>query len=298
MLNEYQVRDAPLVSVVIPCFNQADYIEECIASVLNQSYQNIEIICVDDGSNDSSSERINKYTELTNFKFIRNSRNLGVCVSRNNAIREASGIYILPLDGDDTIEPSYIDEAVRVISSNENIGMVYCKARFFGVNNCNWDLPVFDLDDFLFDNCIFCSALFRKSDFLKAGGYKPYMVYGLEDYELWISFIELGLKPYRIDKILFNYRKTNQISRTEKLLNSARFQRDMKKEIIAHHLPLYLSNESFVKYMTEFSPKYIENLLNENQRKTKKTDKYKKLLIVSYFIFACILSVIFFYCEL
>ena len=106
--------------------------------------------------------------------------------------------------------------------------MVYCKARFFGVNNCNWDLPVFDLDDFLFDNCIFCSALFRKSDFLKAGGYKPYMVYGLEDYELWISFIELGLKPYRIDKILFNYRKTNQISRTEKLLNSARFQRDIK----------------------------------------------------------------------
>ena len=94
MLNEYQVRDAPLVSVVIPCFNQADYIEECIASVLNQSYQNIEIICVDDGSNDSSIERINKYTELTNFKFIRNSRNFGVCVSRNNAIREASGIYI------------------------------------------------------------------------------------------------------------------------------------------------------------------------------------------------------------
>ena len=95
MLNEYQVRDAPLVSVVIPCFNQADYIEECIASVLNQSYQNIEIICIDDGSNDSSSERINKYTELTNFKFIRNSRNLGVCVSRNNAIREASCIFFL-----------------------------------------------------------------------------------------------------------------------------------------------------------------------------------------------------------
>ena len=290
MLNEYQVRDAPLVSVVIPCFNQADYIEECIASVLNQSYQNIEIICVDDGSNDSSSERINKYTELTNFKFIRNSRNLGVCVSRNNAIREASGIYILPLDG---------DRVLGVLChpcKQEAKACIYLSLSLISVRLILIVINYLFILKFLISRIKLLITLILLSNlrFLKAGGYKPYMVYGLEDYELWISFIELGLKPYRIDKILFNYRKTNQISRTEKLLNSARFQRDMKKEIIAHHLPLYLSNESFVKYMTEFSPKYIENLLNENQRKTKKTDKYKKLLIVSYFIFACILSVIFF----
>jgi hypothetical protein len=170
---------------------------------------------------------------------------------------------------------------------------VYCKARFFGGINRNWDLPDFNLDDFLFDNCIFCSALFRKSDFLKVGGYKPYMVYGLEDYELWMSFIELGLKPYRIDRILFNYRRKHQMSRTDKLVSSSKL-RDMKKEIITHHLQLYLNNESFVKYITELCPrypKYIEKLLNENLKKTKKIKKYKKLLLVSYFIFGCLLAV-------
>ena len=290
MQNGNQVKSTPLVTVVIPCFNQGDFIEECINSVLNQSYQSIEIICVDDASTDNSRERIRKYTELPNFKFIANSHNLGVCASRNNAIHEANGLYILPLDGDDTIEPTYIDEAVSVISSNEDIGIVYCKARFFGGINRNWDLPDFNLDDFLFDNCIFCSALFRKSDFLKVGGYKPYMVYGLEDYELWMSFIELGLKPYRIDRILFNYRRKHQMSRTYKLVSSSKL-RDMKKEIITHHLQLYLNNESFVKYITELCPrypKYIEKLLNENLKKTKKIKKYKKLLLVSYFIFGCL----------
>ena len=67
-----------LVTVVIPCFNQADFIDECINSVLNQSYKSIEIICVDDCSTDNSVEQIKKYTDLKNFRLIKNSQNLGV----------------------------------------------------------------------------------------------------------------------------------------------------------------------------------------------------------------------------
>jgi glycosyltransferase involved in cell wall biosynthesis len=319
------VRCTPLVTVVIPCFNQADFIDECINSVLNQSYKNIEIICVDDCSTDNSVERINKYTDLKNFRLIKNSHNLGVCASRNMAVNEANGLYILPLDGDDTIEPAYIEEAVHVISSNEDIGIVYCKARFFGEINQNWDLPDFNVDDFLFNNCIFCTALFRKSDFLRAGGYKPYMTDGYEDYELWICFVELGLKPYRIDKILFNYRRKHQISRTDRLMDSGRFK-NMKREILAHHFNFYLNNECFIRYLTESCPKRLENLINENeqlkqsnvelkkywesvynnlqrsfeeqisknQKKAKKVRKYKRLLVISYLIFCCILASMFY----
>ena len=329
----------PLVTVVIPCFNQADFIDECINSVLNQSYKNIEIICVDDCSTDNSVERIKKYTDLKNFKLIKNSHNLGVCASRNNAVNEAKGFYILPLDGDDTIEPTYIEEAVHVISSNEDIGIVYCQARLFGGINQNLDLPEFNVDDFLFNNCIFCTALFRKSDFLRVGGYKPYMTDGYEDYELWICFVELGLKPYRIDKILFNYRRKHQISRTDRLMDSGRFK-NMKREILAHHFNFYLNNECFIRYLTESCPKRLENLINENgqlknengqlkneneqlnqsnvelkkywesvynklqgsfdeqisknQKKAKKVRKYKRLLVISYLIFCCILASMFY----
>ena len=329
----------PFVTVVIPCFNQADFIDECINSVLNQSYKSIEIICVDDCSTDNSVEQIKKYTDLKNFRLIKNSQNLGVCASRNIAINEANGLYILPLDGDDTIEPTYIEEAVHVISSNEDIGIVYCQARFFGGINQNWDLPDFNVDDFLFNNCIFCTALFRKSDFLRVGGYKPYMIDGFEDYELWICFVELGLKPYRIDKILFNYRRKHKISRSDRLMDSGRFK-DMKREILAHHFNFYLNNECFVRYITESCPKLIEQMKKENeqmkkeneqrkqeneqlnrsivelrkhwesaysnlqgsydeqitknQKKTKKVKKYKRLLLMSYLIFICILASVFY----
>ncbi len=265
----------PLVTVVIPCFNQADFIDECINSVLNQSYKSIEIICVDDCSTDNSVERINKYTDLKNFRLIKNSQNLGVCASRNIAINEANGLYILPLDGDDTIEPTYIEEAVHVISSNEDIGIVYCQARFFGGINQNWDLPDFNVDDFLFNNCIFCTALFRKSDFLRVGGYKPYMIDGFEDYELWICFVELGLKPYRIDKILFNYRRKHKISRSDRLMDSGRFK-DMKREILAHHFNFYLNNECFVRYITESCPKLIEQMKKENEQMKKENEQRKQ----------------------
>ena len=265
----------PLVTVVIPCFNQADFIDECINSVLNQSYKSIEIICVDDCSTDNSVEQIKKYTDLKNFRLIKNSQNLGVCASRNIAINEANGLYILPLDGDDTIEPTYIEEAVHVISSNEDIGIVYCQARFFGGINQNWDLPDFNVDDFLFNNCIFCTALFRKSDFLRAGGYKPYMIDGFEDYELWICFVELGLKPYRIDKILFNYRRKHKISRSDRLMDSGRFK-DMKREILAHHFNFYLNNECFVRYITESCPKLIEQMKKENEQRKQENEQMKK----------------------
>ena len=204
--------------------------------------------------------------------------------------------------------------------------MVYCQARFFGGINQNLGLQEFSVDDFLFNNCIFCTALFRKSDFLRVGGYKPYITDGLEDYELWICFVELGLKPYRIDKILFNYRRKHKISRSDRLMDSGRFK-DMKREILAHHFNFYLNNACFVRYITESCHKLIEQMKQENeqlnrsivelrkhwesaysnlqgsydeqvtknQKKTKKVRKYKRLFVISYLIFICILASMFYH---
>lgn len=282
-----------LVSVVIPCYNQENFIEAAIDSVLNQTYPCIEIICIDDFSADSSLERINKYLELPNFKLIRNSSNLGVCVSRNLAVDAAAGEYILPLDGDDTIEPSYVEEAVEVISTRNNVGMVYSKARYIGGVNKYWDLPEYCFDEFIFNNCIFCSALFRKSDFLKAGGYKTYMKNGLEDYELWICFIESGLEPYRIDKILFNYRRKHKTSRTDEMLSAPDSYVNMKKEIILHHLDLYLSNDCFMKFITEYSPQYIDKIEKKCSSAELRVKKYKNLLkLTCILLFSIMLLVI------
>ena len=89
------------VSVIIPCYNQSEYIEEAILSVVNQTYPNIEIICIDDCSSDNSAQIIKSLVEqYKNIVFLSNIENVGVVKSRNKAVEVSTGQYILPLDGD------------------------------------------------------------------------------------------------------------------------------------------------------------------------------------------------------
>ena len=250
------------VSIIIPCFNQEKYVKEAIESALNQTYKNIEIICVNDGSTDNSSslikDLVNKYKNILFFDL---EKNHGVIYARNLAIDASTGDYILPLDADDKIEPTYVEKAIEILENKPEIGIVYCKAKKFGTKNKVWNLPEFNLDKFLFENCIFNCALFRKEDFYRAGKYKDNMKDGCEDWDLWLSFIELGLKPYKIDEILFNYRQYKEGSRTNHVAKSSNW----KKYILKNHLNLYLENKSFILKAFENN-----NKINEKLKKNRK----------------------------
>ena len=270
------------VSVIIPCYNHGQFIEEAINSVVNQTYENIEIICIDDGSSDNSIEIIQNILKSTpNIKLIK-QENQGVVKARNTAISASNGDYILPLDADDKIAPTYIEKAVDILDKFPEIGIVYCNAEYFGNKTGKWKLPDFDKNEIIFANQIFSCALFRKLDFDNAGKYKEYMNKGLEDWDLWLSFIENGLKVYKIDETLFFYRLQNQESRTD-LANSN--LQELNKSILNNHLNLYLNNDKF--YQKVFAP----NL-------SKKIKKYKKLLhwcICGIFLEILIILIILFY---
>ena len=265
------------VSVIIPCFNQERYIQEAIESVINQTYKNIEIICVNDGSSDNSSKIIrnlvNKYKNIFYFEL---EKNKGVVYARNMAIDSASGEYILPLDADDKIEPNYIEKAVKILDNNSNIGIVYCKARMFGLKNKYWNLPSFNLNDFIYENCIFSCALFRKKDFISAGKYKENMTEGCEDWDLWLSLIELGLKPYRIEEVLFNYRQVKNSRR-----RTVGQCLDWKRQLVKNHFDLYLNDKDFT------------NKVFTNIKKLKdKLKKYKKLFYLFLILFVLTLGIL------
>ena len=252
------------VSVIIPCYNQGKYVSDAINSVLAQTYKDIEIVIVNDGSTDNSNEIIKTFADkYKNILFFDENKNKGVINARNMAIEAANGEYILPLDADDTIEPTYIEKAVKILNENPNIGIVYCKARMFGIKNKYWDLKDFDKSNILYDNCIFCSALFRKKDFIKVGKYKDYMLYGCEDYDLWLSFIEQGFDVYRIDEILFNYRQYEEDSRST---ICSKNQDNIWKALIKNHIDLYLGDEQF-----------LEKIHNDFKKVNKKLKKYKKI---------------------
>jgi len=110
-----------LVSVVIPVYNSEKYIDDCILSVLNQTYQNVEIIVVDDKSTDSSAEIIKLYAKKeSNIKTIFLSYNLGVGNARNEGLKFCNGDYILFLDSDDWLSSNYIEKMVYSMEFNNS----------------------------------------------------------------------------------------------------------------------------------------------------------------------------------
>lgn len=232
----------PKISVIIPCYNQGHFLEEAVQSVLDQTFQDFEIIIVNDGSTDPNTIEI-----LNNFNKpktrILHTTNQKLPSARNNGIKEALGQYILPLDADDKIGPEYLELANNVLDENPEVGIVYCQAEFFGARNHVWNLPIYQFPHILLGNCIFCSALFRRTDWEKVEGYNPNMTYGFEDWDFWLSLINLGVYVHRIDKVLFYYRKHETPSMVEQLSGVKNL--DMKNQIIANHRQLYLENIDF-----------------------------------------------------
>ena len=115
----------PLVSVICLCHNQAPYVKEAISSVLNQSYKDIELIIVDDGSTDESKEVITSAIGDTDTLFISNSKSEGNCKAFNKGFRESRGSYIIDLAADDALLPSRIMEGLKTFQKKE-IGVEFC----------------------------------------------------------------------------------------------------------------------------------------------------------------------------
>jgi glycosyltransferase involved in cell wall biosynthesis len=226
----------PRVSVVIPCYNQGAFVDETINSVLAQTWQDFEIIIVNDGSTDSFTV---KHLQQLNFPKtqVLHTDNQGLSSARNNGIREAQGEYILPLDADDRIGPTYLEQAVRLLDADPELGIVYCKARFFGDRNSEWQLPEYSLEEMLLNNIIFCTSFFRRADWEEVGGFDPAMIYGWEDYDFWLSLIERGRLVKRIPEILFYYRiRSNSMLRSKE-----------KKQKVAILVKIFHKHEALYK---------------------------------------------------
>lgn len=196
----------PLVSIIIPCYNQGKYLSEAVESVLNQNYDNWECIIVNDGSIDNTEQIAMSFCiKDSRIKYLY-KENGGISSARNIGISISEGKYILPLDSDDKIATDYCKIAVGEMESNIKLKIVYCRANFFGVESGEWILPEFSIEKILGQNIIFCSAFFRRSDYDLTNGYNENMIYGLEDWDFWLSIIELGGEVLKIDKVLFYYR--------------------------------------------------------------------------------------------
>ena len=196
----------PLISIIVPCFNQAQFLKEALDSVHRQSFKNWECIIINDGSTDNTETIVQGCTlEDERFNYI-SQNNKGLSSARNAGIKIAKGEFILPLDADDKIADNYISEILQQFAGSPSLKLIYAKARKFGEVNEEWNLPEFSLKRLAEENMIYCSAIFRREDWVKLGGYDENMIYGWEDWEFWIRMLKDGGEVLRLDFTGFYYR--------------------------------------------------------------------------------------------
>lgn len=225
----------PRVTVVIPCYNQGVYLDEAVNSVLAQSLGDLEIIIVNDGSTDQATNAMLAEFQRPLTRVI-TTANQGLAMARNTGIAAARGEYILPLDADDRIGPDYLARAVAVLDSRPRVGIVYCRAETFGAENGPWPAPDFSMGRMLLGNLIFCSALFRRSDWQQTHGYDPGMIHGWEDWDFWLSLLELGREVCRLPDVHFYYRvKEGSMASSMTAAHKAA----MHRRIMANHPRLF-----------------------------------------------------------
>lgn len=263
------------VSIIVPCYNQSQYLEECLKSVINQTFKNWECIVVNDGGNDDTEKiTLNWADQDKRFKYVY-KENGGLSSARNAGIKDALGELILPLDADDIINSKYVELAVKEFNKNENIAILYCKAEKFGQVNGEWLLPEFSMTSFLVYNCIFCSGFFRKEDWEKVGGYDENMKYGLEDWEFWINLLKQTQKEVLcVDYVGFRYR-VKENSMVKELGKSYEKKYEMLNYIYSKHLELY--NDYFPPVIKILQ--LNESLQNDNKALLSKTSVIKKTLV-------------------
>lgn len=225
------------VTVIIPCYNDAIYINKAVNSIISQTLQADEIIIIDDGSN-KETKRALKKINYPNIKII-TQENLGVCKARNNAIKKVKTKYILTLDSDDFFEPTFIEKAVNFIEKDPDIGVVGCYFRWFNEENKNLrsiKATGGKVKDFLYGNKGIGNALFRKICWEQVGGYDEKMIYGYEDWEFWIAITALGWKYHIIKEPLFNYRRKKS---SRDITAKNKHDLELKKYIFKKHKKLY-----------------------------------------------------------
>ena len=182
--------DKPKISFIIPAYNQAQYLAQCIESVLSQTVKPYEIIVVNDGSQDDTRYIAKSYP----IKYIEQV-NKGLASARNTGLMNMTGDYFYPLDSDDMMLENCLEKTTETIEKNPDADIIAPSFKCFGKYNESvilMDNP--QLEDFKVANRIGYFSAIKKEALLEIGGYSPRMIHGYEDYHLWVNLLSQGKK--------------------------------------------------------------------------------------------------------
>ncbi|MFC1510445.1 glycosyltransferase family 2 protein [Candidatus Omnitrophota bacterium] len=222
------------VSILVPSYNGAKYLPDALNSALKQTYQDFEILIMDDGSTDNTKEVLAPFLEAHSDK-IRYfyQENQGLACARNAAISHAQGEYLALLDADDIWLPQRLEKTVAVIEADPQVGLVHANITRISLEGKELDTPKRDvsvLSGSIFEHIFLRKAhvscptvLFRKKCYDDCGGFDPALArLGCEDRELWLRFVKKYSFQY-IDEVLAFYRlSASSMSKNKEKMMKAR----------------------------------------------------------------------------
>ncbi len=201
--------ERPLITVGIPCYNYGRFLREAIDSVLASTFQDFEIIVVNDGSTEPETLAVLEDLERNPPAGARlrvvHQENQGLAAARNKGAALGLGKYVVSLDADDRIDPTYLEKVAWVLENQPQYGFCYSLVQRFGAENTIWKTEPFSLEKALRYNHVPTGAAFRREAWVEAGGFRNELR-GQDDWNFWITLGAKGWDGYLIEEPLFFYR--------------------------------------------------------------------------------------------
>jgi glycosyltransferase involved in cell wall biosynthesis len=226
----------PWVTVIVPCFNLGHYLVEALDSVLAQTWTDLEVVVVDDGSTEPATRRLLDSLQRPKTRVVR-SDNRGLSAARNLGVRHSHGEYVCSVDADDRLEPTWIERGVAALDADPGLAFVSHWLDTFGDEQWEWKPTRCDLGMLLDTNTINGAAIVRRAVVEAVGGFDESMRGGCEDWEFWIRVTERGYRGAILPEILYHYRRrpgsmSREMHRAERYL-------EVYADIIRKHTDSY-----------------------------------------------------------
>lgn len=239
----------PRFSIVIPCFNQGAFIEECLQSVEAQTLAAHEVIVVNDGSTDVWTVQQLEQRCRAPVKLI-HQENRGLAGARNTGIRHATGDWILPLDCDDQLEPNALESYAEAIAREPGIDVWYPDIVHFGVDNDLWECASFNPWRQLWSNQMVCSSAIRRTVFDAGVFYNERMRHGYEDWEFYIhACCERDFIAKSLGRAVFRYRRWGHSMLSDSNSKAAQIVEQLRSE-----RPIFQDSAGLIRLKTRSAP--------------------------------------------
>ena len=260
---ETYIEKEPIISVIVPFFNSKNYIEQTITSILNQTFPYYEILIIDDGSKDKGAlEKLEKIKKLDIRITVFHKENEGLAATRDFGAAKSSNSckYLMFLDDDDLIEPTYLECAYWTLETNKDAAWAYSDSVGFDKQQYVWN-KYFDSEKLKKVNELIAQALVRKSDFELVNGYELREKSVNEDWNFWLKLLAKEKKPVHMSFYGQWYRRkedgelkraNDNKQRSLEIINQTASK--INKKIEAIQYPKY-------KYNYDLIPENVENII-------------------------------------